>query len=415
MNEKNAFIKNPPLPKNFAPEFLLVNKGHGVYLEDNAGNSYLDFGAGIAVNALGYGREDLASIAYEQMKKLIHISNLYATAPQIECAKKLIATGSFAAVHFGNSGSEANESAIKYARLHALRTKGPGHHKLLCFHNGFHGRTMGALSCTPIPKYQDPFVPLVPGVTSLDFNDCRGVERVLDESFSAVIVEIIQGEGGLAMMDKEFAETLNSVCRQCNVMLIADEVQTGLSRTGTFFASEAAGLKPDIITLAKPLAGGLPLSATLIPASINDLLHVGEHGTTFGGGPVTTAIACRILDILSDPVFIGEVAEKGRMLRNHLQTLSDRFDFLGELKGKGLLQGVETACSDEQIKLIIRIALEKGLLILRSAKNVIRIAPPLVITKEELDMGFAILEDALSAYRHIGIKKNRYQGGNHHG
>jgi acetylornithine/N-succinyldiaminopimelate aminotransferase len=400
MNEKNAFIKNPPLPKNFAPEFLLVNKGQGIYLEDNAGNRYLDFGAGLAVNALGYGREDLASIAYEQMKKLIHISNLYATEPQIECAKKLIATGSFAAVHFGNSGSEANESAIKYARLYALRTKGPGHHKLLCFHNGFHGRTMGALSCTPVPKYQDPFVPLIPGVTSLDFNDCEGVKRVLGDSFAAVIVEIIQGEGGLAMMNTEFAETLNSACRQYNSMLIADEVQTGLSRTGTFLASEAVGLKPDIITLAKPLAGGLPLSATLIPARINNLLHVGEHGTTFGGGPVTTAIACKILDILSDPVFIEEVAEKGRMLRNHLQKLSDRFDFLGELKGKGLLQGVEAACSDDQIKQIIRIALEKGLLILRSGKNVIRIAPPLVITKEELDTGFELLEDALSAYQH---------------
>jgi acetylornithine/N-succinyldiaminopimelate aminotransferase len=405
MNEKNAFIKNPPLPKNFAPEFLLVHKGHGVYLEDNAGNTYLDFGAGLAVNALGYGREDLALIAYEQMKKLIHISNLYATGPQIECAKKLIAAGAFGAVHFGNSGSEANESAIKYARLYALRTKGSGHHKLLCFHNAFHGRTLGALSCTPTPKYQDPFVPLIPGVIHLDFNDCNDLKNSLDESFAAVIVEVIQGEGGLAMMSKEFAETLNILCKQYNVILIADEVQTGLSRTGTFFASEAVGLKPDIITLAKPLAGGLPLSATLIPDKINNLLNVGEHGTTFGGGPVTTAIACRVLDILSNPAFINEVAEKGKLLKHHLKKLSDTFDFLGELKGKGLLQGVEAACADEEIKKIIRMALEKGLIILRSGKNVIRIAPPLVISKEELEEGLTILEQVLSEYQNKNSHK----------
>ncbi|MBN1697070.1 MAG: acetylornithine transaminase [Spirochaetales bacterium] len=398
MIEKNAFIKNPPLPKNFASEFLLVQKGHGIYLEDNAGNRYLDFGAGLAVNALGYGREDLADIACEQMKKLIHISNLYATPPQIACAEKLIATGHFAAVHFGNSGSEANESAIKYGRLYALRTKGPGHHKILCFHNAFHGRTMGALSCTPTPKYQDPFVPLVPGVESIDYNDCKGLEKVLDERFAAVIVEVIQGEGGLAMMSGEFAAKLNERCKTLDIILIADEIQTGLSRTGTLYAGEAVGLEPDIITLAKPLAGGLPMSATLIPEKINDLLAVGEHGTTFGGGPVTTAIANKVLDILTDPAFIRAVEQKGALLKKRLLELSGKFDFLGEVKGKGLLQGVEADCSVEEIGTIIRMALKKGLLILRSGKNVLRIAPPLVISENELLKGCSILEEVLSEY-----------------
>lgn len=381
------------MPKNFAPEFLVIDKGEGVYVYDSVGNSYLDFGAGIAVNALGYGREDLIQAGCRQMKKLIHISNLYATQPQIELAEKLISSGNFSAVHFGNSGSEANESAMKYARLYSLRTKGPDHHKILCFQNAFHGRTMGALSCTPTPKYQDPFGPLLPGVVSADFNDTNALSQILDKSFAAVIVEAIQGEGGLTSMTKSFAAELNTLCKKHDIIIIADEVQTGLSHTGTLYASEGVGLIPDIITLAKPLAGGLPLSATLIPARINDLLHVGEHGTTFGGGPVTTAMGLVVWKILSDPGFIKEVAEKGAYLTSLLTDLSGSFTFLGNIKGSGLLKGIEINVDDEKLLKVIPGAMEKGLLLLRSGKNVIRIAPPLVITKEELKKGCEILAE----------------------
>jgi acetylornithine/N-succinyldiaminopimelate aminotransferase len=399
MDLSKAMITNPPLPKNFAPEFLLIEKGEGVYLFDSAGNKYLDFGAGIAVNALGYSREDLIQAGYNQMKKLIHISNLYATKPQVELAEKLISSGNFSAVHFGNSGSEANEAAIKYARLYALRTKGPQHHKLLCFTNAFHGRTMGALSCTPSAKYQDPFVPLIPGVVVSDYNDTDHLSDILDNSFAAVIVEVIQGEGGLEQMTESFARELNTLCREHDIILIADEIQTGLSRTGTLYASLGIGLTPDIITLAKPLAGGLPLSATLIPDRINNLLLVGEHGTTFGGGPVATAMGLVVWNTLSDPAFIKEVSEKGKTLAALLGEICKSFDFSKKVKGKGLLQGIEIDATDEEVKRIIRAAMKKGLLILRSGKNVIRVAPPLVISEDEIKKGCEILKQVFKEYK----------------
>lgn len=398
MDVSKAMITNPPLPRNFAPEFLVIEKGEGVYLFDSAGNKYLDFGAGLAVNALGYSREDLIQAGYNQMKKLIHISNLYATKPQVELAEKLISSGNFSAVHFGNSGSEANEAAIKYARLYALRTKGPQHYKILCFTNAFHGRTLGALSCTPSPKYQDPFVPLIPGIVVADYNDADKLSGILDDSFAAVIVEVIQGEGGLDQMTESFAGELNTLCRKYDITLIADEIQTGLSRTGTLYASEGAGLAPDIITLAKPLAGGLPLSATLIPERINNLLHVGEHGTTFGGGPVTTAMGLVVWNTLSDPAFIGEVSEKGTLLAELLGELSKSSRFSGKVKGKGLIQGIELNITDEERKRIIQTAMGKGLLILQSGKNVVRVAPPLVISRDELIKGCEILKQVFKEY-----------------
>jgi len=393
MNISNAMIINPPLPKNFSPEFLLLEKGEGVYLFDNSGNKYLDFGAGIAVNALGYGNNDLIQAGYEQMKKIIHISNYYASKPQVELAEKLVSSGNFSAVHFGNSGSEANEAAIKYARLYAYRTKGPGHHKILCFQNAFHGRTMGALSCTPTPKYQDPFAPLVPGVVAAEYNKAEKLSQILDEHFAAVIVEVIQGEGGLTQMTESFANELNALCKKHDIILIADEIQTGLSRTGTLYASEWIGLNADIITLAKPLAGGLPLSGTLIPARINDLLQVGEHGTTFGGGPMTTAMGLVVWNTLSHPDFIRKVTEKGEFLHTELKKFSNEFGFLGAVKGRGLLKGVEMNTAEDELKNVLKSAMEKGLLLLRSGKNVIRVAPPLVITKDEIQKGCAILHD----------------------
>jgi acetylornithine/N-succinyldiaminopimelate aminotransferase len=398
MKSRPAIVTNTQLPKNFPDEFLVITRGNGVRLEDADGNTYIDFGAGIAVNALGYGREDLARIGYEQMQKLIHISNLYATEPQLALAKRMVASGPFAAVHLGNSGSEANEAAIKYARLYSLRKKGPGNHRLLCFTGAFHGRTMGALSVTPTPKYQEPFGPLLPGVEVCEYNNCEALERTLDRGFAAVIVETIQGEGGLDSMTRELASLLNGLCAKHDVILIADEVQTGCGRTGSFYASGLFGLAPDVITLAKPLAGGLPLSATLIPQKINDLLRVGEHGTTFGGGPVTTAVACKVWDILSDPALMARTGEKGEYLESILQKMKKRYGFLGRIKGRGLLMGIEVGCDDEVFKRIIRKAMEGGLLMLRSGANVLRFAPPLVITKEELDEGCAILENVLGLY-----------------
>jgi len=393
MTIDQGYVSDHPFPNCFAEQLLVVTRGEGVYVEDRTGKRYLDLAGGIAVNALGYGRRDLADIAAEQMLKLAHISNLFATEPGLELAAKMIASGDFAAVQFHSSGTEANEAALKFARLFARRTRGEGRHKLLCFTGSFHGRTLGALSVTPTAKYQDPFQPLVPGVETAAYNDLEALEAILDGSFAAVIVEVVQGEGGLDAMTPAFAAALNRLCRAHGVLLIADEVQTGMSRTGSFYASRAVGLEPDIITLAKPLAGGLPLSAVLIPARVNDLLHPGEHGTTFGGGPVACAVAGRVWDILSAPEFIAAVAEKGEFLKSGLEDLRASFPFLGEVKGKALLAGVEFTGEEGERLLsdVMQAAPGKGLLVLRSGRNVLRLAPPLVILQEELQRGLALL------------------------
>jgi acetylornithine/N-succinyldiaminopimelate aminotransferase len=398
MNIDQGYVSNHPFPNCFAEKLLVVTRGEGVYVEDRTGKRYLDMAGGIAVNALGYGRRDLAEIAADQMLRLTHISNLFATEPGLDLAAKMIAGGDFAAVQFHSSGSEANEAALKFARLFALRTRGAGHHKLLCFSGGFHGRTLGALSVTPTAKYQEPFEPLVPGVEAAPFNDLQALESLLDDSFAAVIVEVVQGEGGLASMTPAFAAALNRLCRRHDLLLIADEVQTGMSRTGSFYASRGVGLEPDIITLAKPLAGGLPLSAVLIPSRVNDLLKLGEHGTTFGGGPVACAVAGRVWDILSDPELIASVAAKGEILRGGLESLRASFPFLGEVKGRGLLAGVEFGgdAGERLLGEVMQAAPRAGLLVLRSGSNVLRLAPPLIIEQEELQRGLALLGDIFS-------------------
>ena len=413
MQNRSALAAGHPLPKCFAENLLVIRRGKGVRLQDRAGRWYLDFTGGIAVNALGYGRADLARVAARQMRRLTHISNLYTSEPLLELGARMLASGGFAAVQLLNSGSEANETALKYARLYALRRKGEGCHRLLSFSGAFHGRTLGALSLTPTAKYQDPFRPLVPGVEVAPFNDLAALEKLLDRSFAGVIVEVVQGEGGLACMSPEFAQALNRLCRAHDVILIADEVQTGLGRTGALFASRALGLEPDIITLAKPLAGGLPLAAALIPAKVNELIHLGEHGTTFGGGPVTTAVACRVWDLVSSPGFLAGVREKGEHLRAGLQGLAARFPFLGEVRGRGLLQGLEvklealpvragTAPEADPMGDLLAACQAQGLLILRAGVNVLRIAPPLVITKKEIDEGVALLTRALERYASNG-------------
>jgi acetylornithine/N-succinyldiaminopimelate aminotransferase len=393
---KSAFASNLPFPPQYGSELLVICRGRGVWLEDKSGKKYLDFAGGIAVNALGYGRADLAKTAMKQMRRLSHISNLFTTEPALALARAMLAQGpfKFSSVFFGNSGTEANEAALKYARLHSLRTKGPGHEKFLCFSGAFHGRTLGSLSCTPSPKYQDPYLPLIPGVVVATYNDPRALARTLTEEFAGVIVEVIQGEGGLAGMTPEFARALNEACARTGAILIADEVQTGMARTGTFYASEGAGLKPDIITLAKPLGGGLPLSAVLIPEKVNALIHLGDHGTTFGGGPVTTAVAGKVWEKVSRPEFVQHVREMGILLEQRLQRIKAAHpEKVGELRGKGLLRGFEYVGGE--VKDFLDNLRTRGMLALRSGANVVRIAPPLIITGREIETGINLIEEAL--------------------
>jgi acetylornithine/N-succinyldiaminopimelate aminotransferase len=391
-----GFASDLPFPPQYGSELLVISRGRGVWLEDAAGKRYLDFAGGIAVNALGYGRADLARIAMKQMRRLSHISNLFTTEPALALARAMLAQGPFrfSSVFFGNSGTEANEAALKYARLHAHRTKGPGHEKLLCFSGAFHGRTFGSLSCTPSPKYQDPYLPLVPGVTVAPYNDPRALANALTDEFAGVIVEVVQGEGGLASMTPEFARALNETCARTGAILIVDEIQTGMARTGTFYGSEGVGLQPDIITLAKPLAGGLPLSAVLIPDKVNRLIQAGDHGTTFGGGPVTTAVAGKVWDIVRRPEFLQRVRDAGELLQQGLRRIKAAHpDKVGDLRGKGMLRGFEY--TGGEVADLLGSLRARGMLALRSGANVVRIAPPLIINTKEIETGITLIEEAL--------------------
>jgi acetylornithine/N-succinyldiaminopimelate aminotransferase len=396
-----GFVTNPPLPHNYATELLELVRGRGVHLWDSAGTRYLDLGAGISVNALGYGRRDLARIASRQMRRLIHVSNLYTTGPAVALAADLISllngrVGEYAAAQFGNSGAEANEAALKYARLFAHRTRGEGHHKILSFDSGFHGRTMGALSATPNRKYSEPFEPLIPGMESCAYNDVAALENALTAEFAAVIVEVVQGEGGLRVMTREFAEALNTRCAELGVLIIVDEIQTGLGRVGKLFGSELVGLRPDIVTLSKPLAGGLPLSATVIPAKINNLLKPGDHGTTFGGGPVTTAVARYIVRSLSEASFLKRVEARSAQLTETLESMVGPSLGVIERRGTGMLQGLALEGDDgTRVLDVMAKCRESGVLVLKSGANVVRIAPPLVIGEGDLADGLETLKKAL--------------------
>lgn len=400
----DPIVHNPPFPKNYADEFLVLDHGKGTEVWDRAGKRYLDLTGGIAVNALGHGRKDLALIARKQMEKLTHVSNLYTTEPALELAAKLVKTGNpgqFSAVHFGNSGTEANEAALKYARVYALRTKGDGHHKFLSFTGAFHGRTLGSLSLTPTEKYQKPYHPLVPGCETAPYNDVKALAR-LDRTYAAVLIEPLQGEGGLDKVSPAFAKALQETCAKHDILIIADEIQGGYGRTGTFYAWQQLGLTPDIVTLAKPMAGGLPLSATLIPAKVNDQVHVGDHGTTFGGGPVTTAVANRVFDVISDPAFLETVTKRGKQFERLLKGLRKDFPFVAEVKGMGLLRGVRLKHDPLKKVLVgevVAACQAQGLLVLRAGVDILRFAPPLTVSKKELDEAVDILRKVLEEKR----------------
>ncbi|MCG8453039.1 MAG: acetylornithine transaminase [Spirochaetales bacterium] len=396
---KQAMVKHPPLPRQYGEELLVMERGEGCHLFDCVGNRYLDMGSGIAVNALGYGREDLAEIAAKQMKRLVHASNLFATEPQLELAQKMVNSpapghAGFEAVHFGNSGAEANETAMKYARLYAWRKNKPHKIRLLAFEGAFHGRTLGALSLTANPAYKKPFGPLVPGVEILPFGDVEALTTAMDQDVAGVIVEPIQGEGGLNMVSRDFARALNALCQEHDALLIADEVQTGMGRCGSLFASGLVGLEPDLICLAKPLAGGLPLSAVLIPPKVNALLAPGDHATTFGGGPVTTAVASAVWDIISVPSFLAEVRRKGDILESLLAQELEQRGLEGEIRGAGLLRGIRlkgTPFDGPWCSKIVQEARNNGLIILKTGADVLRLAPPLVMDEASLKEGVALL------------------------
>jgi len=369
--------------------------GEGCRLIAEDGTRYLDFTAGIAVNALGYGHPAVADAIREALEAgLVHTSNLFHTRPAAELAEWL-AEHSFAdRVFFCNSGAEANEGAFKFARRWARERGGEQKTEVVAFHGSFHGRTMGALAATDRPAYQEPFRPLMPGVRFGEIGDVAAADRLIrPERTAAVIVEPVQAEGGVLPVPPAFLKALRYLCDEAGALLIFDEVQVGLGRTGTLWAHEQSGVTPHLMTVAKPLAGGLPMGAVLLADEVAQAIRPGDHATTFGGGPLVASAALATVKTIGEPAFLEAVQRKGHLLANLLQRLVlDHPDEVREIRGLGLIWGIEVAGSAGEVAAR---AQEAGLLVCTAGPNVVRIVPPLVIGDDELAEGVEILNEVL--------------------
>ncbi|GAB4541940.1 MAG: aspartate aminotransferase family protein [Anaerolineae bacterium] len=371
------------------PGFVLV-RGEGARVFDSEGRAYLDGVAGIAVNALGHRDPQIVATIRSAAEGLIHVSNLYHTQPHAVLARSLVERSFADRVFFCNSGTEAVEAALKFARKYARVTHGDGKTGILAFSNSFHGRTMGALSATATEKYRAPFEPLVPGVRFAPFNDPVAAEEAITDQLCAVIVEPVQGEGGLHPASPDFLERVRAACDRAGALLILDEIQCGLGRTGYLWAHEAWGVKPDLMTLAKPLAGGLPMGAVLMTQAVADVMQPGDHGSTFAAGPLVCQVAQVVLDRVSDPEFLDAVRQKGAYLGRRLSSLAQASPLARQARGMGLMWGIE--CQVEAAP-IVEAGYQHGILVCLAGPNVVRLVPPLTITQAEL----ADLVDRLEA------------------
>jgi acetylornithine/N-succinyldiaminopimelate aminotransferase len=370
---------------------LVLVSGKGSRLFDKDGKSYLDFAAGIAVNGFGHGDRKIVAAIKQQAAKLIHASNLFHTEPAAALADRLAALAFPSKVFFCNSGTEAWEGAMKFARKvgHAA-----GRSEYVAFERGFHGRTMGALSTTWNPKYREPFEPLVPGVRFCPWNDLAAAAQVVGDRTAAVMVEPVQGEGGVRPADPAFLRGLADLARDRGALLLVDEVQSGLGRTGTMFAYQQAGVTPDILTLAKPLGGGLPMGAVLIREDLAAAIQPGDHGSTFGGNPVAAAAALAVLDHLEAPGFLEKIRKRGAALTRGLKKLARRFpDAIAEVRGPGLMIGVEFR---GEAGPVLRALRERGVLATKAGDRVLRLLPPLVVGSREIREFLTVLEAVLA-------------------
>lgn len=367
----------------------VFSHGEGVHLYDTEGNKYLDFTSGIAVTALGHSDPDWVTAVAQQAAKLTHVSNLFHTAPQAQLAQKLVENSFADKVFFCNSGAEANEAALKFARKYG-KTQHDSKTNIVAFTGGFHGRTMGSLSATYKENYREPFAPLVPGVTFVPFNDLAAARDAINDDTCAVIVEPIQGEGGVNPATPDFLQALRAACHAHHALLIFDEVQCGLGRTGRLWAYQQFDVTPDIMTLAKPLAGGLPIGATLVTQTVADVIKPGDHGSTFAAGPLVCAAANVVFDKVNQHNFLQAVQENGAYLQYRLQTLE--LEQVVEVRGQGLLVGVAL---NQPAAPIMAAAREKGVLILTAGDKVLRLAPPLIVTKDEIDTAVSTIATCL--------------------
>jgi acetylornithine/N-succinyldiaminopimelate aminotransferase len=373
------------------PSFVLSH-GKGCEVWDTEGRRYLDFVAGVAVNALGHADPATVQALQEQAPKLIHASNLYWTEPSIELAKLLVESCFADKVFFCNSGAEAVEGALKFARKTAKERHGEHKTAIIAFEHSFHGRTTGALAMTHKAKYREPFAPLMPGVRFAPFNDLAAVEQVLDDDVCAVIVEPIQGEGGILPASDEFLQGLRARCNRHNALLIFDEIQCGGGRTGTLWAHEQYGITPDIMVFAKPLGGGLPIGAILATDAVAEHIKPGDHGSTFAGSPLVCAVATTVFKRLNNPLMLAHVQQMGDHLHGRLRQLQAEDSHIKDVRGRGLMLGMQVAGNVGAVR---DAAQEDGLLLVPAGEDVIRFVPPLIVQKHEIDEAISILRHAL--------------------
>jgi len=372
---------------------LAIARGSGCYLWDHEGRQYIDFVAGIAVCNLGHCPAEIARVMYEQAQKLVHVSNLYYTEPQVKLAAAL--TGSCFAdkVFFCNSGAEANEAAIKLARKYSRKAYGPGRHGIITMKNSFHGRTLATLSATGQKKIQEGFEPLVDGFRYVEFNSLDAVAEAIDKTVCAVLVEPIQGEGGVRVPDKNYLRGLRELCARHNLLLIYDEIQVGMGRTGRLFSHQKEGVTPDIMTLAKALANGMPIGAMLTTDTVAEAFSPGSHASTFGGTPLVTAVALEVLGQISTASFLEEVRRVGEYFQQRLLALKKKYPFIKEVRGRGLILGIELDFPGSEV---VAQCQERGVLINCTAEKVLRFLPPLIVTSTEVDQLIETLESVFS-------------------
>lgn len=374
---------------------IVWDKGDGMYMYDIEGNKYLDFVSGIAVFALGYNNKEYNDALKAQIDKVIHTSNYYYNIPAIEAAKKIKKVSGMDRVFFTNSGAESIEGAIKAARKYAFNRDGVADHEIIAMNHSFHGRTMGALSITGNPHYREAFEPLIGNVKFADYNDFESVKAAVTDKTCAIIFETVQGEGGIHPVDENFLKQVRALCDEKDILLILDEIQCGMGRTGYMYAWQRYGVKPDILTSAKALGCGVPVGAFMLSEKVaKTSLTSGDHGTTYGGNPLACAAICNVIDQFEKLNILDNVNEVGAYLYEKLDEVVDKYAYLKEHRGIGLLQGIE--CNGP-VGEIINKAMEKGLLLINAGTNVIRFIPPLIVSKENVDDMIKILIEALDS------------------
>ncbi|NLJ89150.1 MAG: aspartate aminotransferase family protein [Epulopiscium sp.] len=371
---------------------LTLTEGKGVYVKDAEGKKYLDFASGIAVNALGYGNKALVEALEEQINKIMHCSNLYWNTAAIETAEIMINHSIFDKVFFCNSGAEAIESALKLARKFGKKKHGENCYEIITMKNSFHGRTLGAITATGQEKYQKDLNPLLDGILYADFNDFESVKKLVSEKTCAILVEPIQGEGGIRPAKKDFLQKLRDLCNEKDILLMYDEVQCGIGRTGYLFAYEAYGVAPDVISLAKGLGGGFPIGAMMLVEKYSDIFEPGDHASTFGGNPAACTAAKVVLNSLMKASILENVKKQGDYLKEKLNKLKERYEIIIDVRGMGLMQGIELSLP---VADIINQCIKSGLLLVGAGSQVIRFVPPLIVDKNEIDEAINILENVL--------------------